>query len=673
MISPIRPALAGWGARAIGVVIAIIIWCGTGPAAMAAGYIDYLYVEANEGDSSGGHVAIRFGDETFHFQHESPGILRVRRQDVAAFHHIYAMLGNRTIHESRIAVSDDTYSLLRSAFVRLLVIQDAQAERRDALHRDSALFESLLRQRRQPAAGSGEIALPVSGLGYFDWPGAAAGNKGAGGAAFSPALAGLRDRIVAAYGESFLAERAARAGAAIRGLELRAASGPVAISRDSYPVFEPTLSTRYDDAIHAVLAIKLLQAAPPLKKDAVWTPDDPLFRLQPDEAAFLKKFAEQLTGDLVRLAASPRDDWGAPFMLGMARLAAIENSLASGRLVLLDIFNPKVKLQANHDAALRRYLPAMDRDMREAFLRKRASFFAGETVREADYAMLERSGNLLLDVDRAMATRSPLSAIPKETFPSRPATVGVPPPGNPRQAALERELSAARAAERQYGAALTRLYGYDLFRRNCVTEVFTVINGALAPDPPAATASPAGDPEAQVRAASEARLGGFVDATKGLDFIPFISAGVVANSYAVVDGRDYPSYREARLAEMKEHEAALKVFLRESNTITSSVYHRGPGDSAFLFFTNDNVPLRPLFGVFNLLVGVGQSVAGVVTMPVTGPERFLSGTRGVLFSLPELVFMNFRKGSNAYVERAAERGSAVEMPAGDGVQTAHGR
>ena len=64
--------------------------------------------------------------------------------------------------------------------------------------------------------------------------------------------------------------------------------------------------------------------------------------------------------------------------------------------------------------------------------------------------------------------------------------------------------------------------------------------------------------------------------------------------------------------------------------------------------------LRPLFGAFNLLVGLGQSLLGVVTLPFEGPDRLISGTRGVLFSVPELAFVNLRKGSMAYVERSPE-------------------
>ena len=76
---------------------ALLLFLGTVQSAQAKQFIDYLYVEANEGDSSGGHVALRFGDKTFHFQHETPGILRIRRIASTAFSHAYAMLGNRAI------------------------------------------------------------------------------------------------------------------------------------------------------------------------------------------------------------------------------------------------------------------------------------------------------------------------------------------------------------------------------------------------------------------------------------------------------------------------------------------------------------------------------------------------------------------------------------------------
>ncbi len=639
---------------------AFSLWCGTSEAARATRLIDYLSVEANEGDSSGGHAAIRFGDETFHFQHETPGILRVRRFASAAFDHTYAMLGNRTIRESRIAVSEDTYDLLRDAFMRRFLIQDAQLEYREALRRDVSLFELLLRQASARPGETKEISLPLKGLGYFlpDTPPKAEAAIMANGGSHrhtvtSPALLSLRSRIQSAHGEQFLAQRLARARATLREMELRAAEpSAIAISPESYPSFATPASVRYEDALHGLYALEVLQAAPPLRPGTFRTSDAAAFGLEPPDALALKAFAEQLEGDLVDLVTSSRADWGLPFIVGLARLAAIEASLTSGRFVFLDIL-PEDRMPPRVDAALRPYLPAMARERQEVFLRRRGVLSAHGTMREADYALLERAGNLLLEVVSATVSGRALRKDSAPPFPSREARLTVPVPGNPDVAYLTRELAAARKAEHDYTEALDRLYSYDLVRRNCVTEIFAVINRAIAEQ--------AADPAA-IGQESEQRLGGFIDASRGLTFIPSVSAREVATSYGVVATRELPSYRTLQLTEMSRRESPFAVFLRESNTLTSTIYRPGPNDSKFLFFTNDTPLLRPLFGAFNLLVGVGESLAGIATMPAAGTDRLYAGAKGVLFSLPELVFVNLRKGSTAYVEQREAPSDAETAP-----------
>ena len=60
------------------------------PAAAAAAEpppaIDYLYADANEGGASGGHAAIRFGDEVFHFEYRAPGLIHLRPMSAVAKH-----------------------------------------------------------------------------------------------------------------------------------------------------------------------------------------------------------------------------------------------------------------------------------------------------------------------------------------------------------------------------------------------------------------------------------------------------------------------------------------------------------------------------------------------------------------------------------------------------------
>ena len=77
--------------------------------------VDYLHAEANEGGSSGGHVALRVGDEVFHYQNEE-GQLRLLRTELADFLGEYALAGNRRVHALRLGVSEETARLLRDGY-----------------------------------------------------------------------------------------------------------------------------------------------------------------------------------------------------------------------------------------------------------------------------------------------------------------------------------------------------------------------------------------------------------------------------------------------------------------------------------------------------------------------------------------------------------------------------
>jgi hypothetical protein len=196
--------------------------------------------------------------------------------------------------------------------------------------------------------------------------------------------------------------------------------------------------------------------------------------------------------------------------------------------------------------------------------------------------------------------------------------------------------------------------GYNVIGRNCVSAIFETIDGTLAELAGSET------PEA-IRAESLRRLGGRVDPAMSLSFIPFVSSRHVRERYRTIDSFLVVSDREARLQEMRGRESDLWVYLRESNVLTSTIYERGHDDSLFLFFTEDAVATRPIYGAANLAVGLGASVAGLFWAPLDRGEVLVGGLRGALSSLPELFFVNIRKGSNDYVIAGSER----EALAGD--------
>jgi hypothetical protein len=206
------------------------------------------------------------------------------------------------------------------------------------------------------------------------------------------------------------------------------------------------------------------------------------------------------------------------------------------------------------------------------------------------------------------------------------------------RARLAQSLETVVGEEARLQVALERGYPYNLITRNCVSEIFREVDVALA-------RAAQSEDEAVIREESIRRLGGHVAMVGSLNFVPGISALVVEDTYAVADRLHFVSYRERRLAEMRRDENAAWVFLRESNVVTSTLYRTQPHDSIFLFFTDDLVVPRPLFGAVNLVTGLAASAVGLAMLPVDGGETLWAGVRGVVFSLPELVFHNIRKGS----------------------------
>lgn len=599
--------------------------------------IDYLYIEANEGGSSGGHVALRFDADTFHFQQAGEGLLRLRRDDAAAFLLRYTLLGNRPIHESRIAVSDDTYDRLRAAFTRRLLVQDAQYEHLEALEADVALVARWPR-RAPPEAAGGDFGAAVRAAGYF-LPDGFSGDPPAGDR--SAALLALRARIAAAYGEDFVPDRVRALRASLAVWTPRAVRDPAApLARDTYPSFAPTASTTHAEQLEALTALEVLDAAPALRADAYRVAAD-MPGLDAHERRSLTRFAEELSADLVSLAASPRPDFGYPLLLGLARLAALEASLTSGRLVLLDHFAADAPAAALPEGGQRTAaLDALAAWVRPPAERARQEFFVQDHFREADYTELETAWNRWLEVERARQPGTPLRMERGPLLPGR-AAMRREDDAAPLDAAIGRgELAAARAAAAAYRARLAELYGYNLISRNCVSEIFATIDAGLAETAPGGS----GLDE------SRRRLGGVVQTRYSFNFIPVVSSAAVERNYTTVGRRTLPSYRQLRLAQLAAEEPAWRVAVRESNTLTATAYHPDPRDSAFLFFTDDAGALRPLLGTANLLVGVADGTLGLLTWPADAGARLRAGWSGALFSLPELAGVNIRKGSMAYVE-----------------------
>ncbi len=614
------------------VVAALVLGAVLGFGALEAGatgetrFADFIYADANEGSASGGHVAIRLGDRTYHFGYHEPGVLRLDRDDSARFAHVYGALENRNLQLLRVAVTEQTFDRLRSSFNERYLSESGEFEVLAALALDRAFLESWT---------AGTPAAAIRGAGYFLPDGRERPPPHAGGA-----LARLRERVRERHGAGFLRSRR---GEAEKELVVVSGSSEPAVAGLSAPGAHPARG--YGPARRAVDAQALVEALGVLERGALLRPGTTLalsadeLSLDASTRSMLSVLAERLERDLVDAAASRRPDIGFVLLVGMARLLALEATLDGDHLVILDVFPPGAsRLSVAEVEARGGRLDVLAAAAHEELRRVRDVLAAKPVPRESDYAALEAVANRYHELERSRRTGTDLRVAPGQLLPVRSAVRVLELPQAPTRARLVSWIEVLQERERELLERLDRAHHYNLLTHNCVSELFAQIERAVSSDPVGVVRS------------SVAQLGGHVPPGRGLEFIPFLATDAVASAYRVDRVETLPSYRLRRVEEMEIAEGGV-VAWRESNVLTSTVYESSSLDSAFLFFTDDVVLARPLLGVANLLYGLGATVAGVPLAAVDGGRTLSAGLRGALWSLPELAFVNVRKGSFFYLPR----------------------
>lgn len=590
---------------------------------MLANEFEFLYIEANEGSASGGHAAIRLDDAVYHFQHVEPGWLRLYRDDFAAFRFAYGFQENRAIYRHRIAVSEAFFQALRQAFNRTQLMQTQHFDRLRALAADRDLLQGLLEPEAAPT-------LSLKALGYFlehYRPAQAVATDRP-----SPRLAALRQLAADRYGADFLAAKRRRIREQLHELTpARPAQNPP-ISAERFEVGELSFGQRYANQLLNLAALDVLQAALAPLPETLLQARLPEFALSPPQIRALARFRESLIADLLALLDSQRPDWGYPLLVGMARLHALDASIEAGELTVLD----RSVLRESAPALAEADLPAALQYGRALFTAANRRLTDGDTLDERGYAEIERGATALLQVAEAQRQTPPKPLALLTATPAKPANAALLNlPLAPE--ALAAELVLAEQRLNEYRAQLTELYRYDLLGRNCVTELFRVLN---------ATVGRVGGGESAEALADAARtlLGGYLD-EGGVNRIPFVAYDSVGANYRVVASDRLPPYRERQLRRQYQTEPAWRVALRESNALTSTAYAWHRDDAAFVFFTQDAVWPRPLQAGFNLAAAGGQMAVGLLSWPWDSGRNLRNGLKGAAVSLPELAFFNIRKGS----------------------------
>lgn len=222
-----RPCGRGYGSS---LVVLAVCWIGLTPAAGGAdgpaatesaphgagisGPIEFWTIEPNEGQSVGGHSAIRVGDLVHHLEHREDGLILDRRDPRASFEHAYRFEGNRSIEALRLDLPPEVVRDLVARLELRRYERRIRVDRLASLESEVAWLDGAIR--------SGRAAVTVPGLGLLD-----PGSRSCLAADAAP-LASLREELRARLGRDSLEHRLAAARRALaRSRDRLMASSPL--------------------------------------------------------------------------------------------------------------------------------------------------------------------------------------------------------------------------------------------------------------------------------------------------------------------------------------------------------------------------------------------------------------------------------------------------------------
>lgn len=554
----------------------------------------WIYVEANTGSSSGGHVALRVRDTVYHVQQAPGGLFRIEREEWSTFRYLYAGLGNRTLALAHLAVADADAERAELRLARAYVAQQSEMRQRERLGLDRAWLAAWRADREPPPLAGAGLLAPA-------------------GAPDADALA-LRSAVEARFGPAFLPGEIAR-------LEAKARALPV----------EPGRGVELRETLLLREALRALEGAWPVAEAALLPRDGLLAEpLSDQERAGAARHADAQREAVLELLASPRPDRGHPLALAAARHQALRRSAARGASVLLDPYTELPPPPAEGVAGPATWARRAE-ELAGVLRRGRRVVLGARSFDEQQYHLLELGAGLQREYARG-AAGGPVRKLPKSAIPAAARAVAFrPDAGAAALAAAEREAERALAAQERRLAAL---YPYGVVRRNCVTEIVRLLNDAF--DGEAARA-----------------LGAELEPGAGFDFVPFAFFDSVTSRLRVAEVEIVPSHREREIGRVLAADPRLPRRLREAITLSSSIYTPRWRDGSFLFFTDDVLWRRPLLGLANLGFAAGSFVPALATAPFDGGRRARAAGSGLWYSLPELFFFNIRKGTFEYVPAEA--------------------
>ena len=561
--------------------------------------MDFIYVNANTGEAAGGHTALRLGSTVFHYQFFPQGQFLLVRHSWSHFRYIYNELRNRSIFIAKLPLTQPVYAEIKGHFTAHLILQQ-----QDLHHLKNA--EIQLNLAIQLANNDQQLALETVGLFNRD-------------ETDNTHMRRLRQIIIRQLGDN-----------AIKHRQQQVNKNLVKLASQQK---KQTDTTSWLTKLQALLLerefLHLVKIGAFLAPDSIFSPPEETPELTTKQQEILRDYQDKLTTSIVGLLQSHRPDRAKSLMRQMARYLIVSYSLETDTLLTLDPFSAAANsvLIQNNDEHV-----GLLAQLQQNTLRTQNAFFKETTYPDIAYTLMESSQGRWHELAMASQQGNLARIEHGPLLPARKGTISL----NHLSFTSSELPELVTDTETRLILIQQQIeegYSYNLIKQNCVTELLRTLNSTFD------------DPKTGHNA-----LGGWVEPNDNWAFIPNRFYQLINQQFPIQTEETHPARRLRELAAMTEHTDSLSIWARESNTLSSTLYTPRTDDTAFLFFTDDTLLLRPILGIANLLWATANSIGGIFTAPIDGGEQLHQGLRGMFYSLPELEFSNIRKGTYGFVE-----------------------
>ncbi|EMK24935.1 hypothetical protein LEP1GSC008_3094 [Leptospira kirschneri serovar Bulgarica str. Nikolaevo] len=568
---------------------------------------DFIYVDSNIGQSSGGHTGIRVGNKVYHYQFFPDDIFHLVRESYDDFAFDYNIISNRTSVLTRLKLSRKEVSALESGLNRLYLVQFRHLQNLEMLKKETKFLEEL---------NSPEKKIGLRAAAYFT-------------SEYNSALSkDLKSKLTTALGENFLKDLEQNLKDEILSpnnllVKMEFSPLPEKMHKYVFPFLKPGSYLKIRDILEGILFCQILREEWGLNSELkISNIQEPL---STKEKELLENFREKQAEGLIQTLSDKDPGWAYSALVTLARLHTIEESIRIGSPVFLSSFpddSPIVYKEDSQDAQTLQYFFEETWAI-VSMARKKISTL--NELTEKEYQIWEDASNRAFEFQEGIQTSIPVRVTSEKLLPQRENKFLIP-MYLPENSVLKKYLIFAKQREKEYHSRLKKLYPFRILFENCTTEILKSAQNSFEQN-------------------EISFPGKKINFNFSLSFIPFYASYSVSNSWDNEGEKIFLSYRRRKLAELLEQNPNLKTHILESFTFSSSIYKSNREDHFFPLFTDDVFLGRPLYGTVNLAAGIGSTLIGVFTLPFDKGEKLQKGFQSLFFSLPELVFFNIRKGT----------------------------